>query len=84
MGQDDPVAVTAWKNSWPGAKKKSSSPIRTGLATILPGDPGDPGAPGDAPVFLDKRELKKLAKTPSPDGVVPAPLGSNFLFGDST
>lgn len=51
----------------------------------LPGPPGDPVMPpGDAPVFLYNNELKKFANTPSPDGVAPAPFGSNFLLGDGT
>lgn len=54
-------------------------PSLIGLAPTLPGDPGP-----DGPVFLYKSELKKFASTPSPDGVIPVPLGSNFLFGDAT
>lgn len=54
-------------------------PIFMGLVP-MPLPTGDPGLP----VFLWRRELKKLAKTPSPDCVDPVPLGSSFLFGDAT
>lgn len=71
------------------ARRSNSAASLNGLTPVLPGDPG--AAPGTAPgttpgtlVFLWRRELKKLANTPSPAAVAPVPLGSNFLFGDET
>lgn len=59
-----------------------NSPTLMGLVPGFPGEPG--GGPGEEPVFLYNKELKKLAKTPSPDGVFPAPFESNFLLGEAT
>ena len=56
-------------------------PILTGLVPTLP---GEPGGPGEEPLFLYNKELKKFARTPSPEGVFPVPLGSNFLLGEAT
>lgn len=45
---------------------------------------GDPGPPGEPVVFLCNKELKKFARTPSPDGEPVEPFGSNFLFAEDT